>query len=199
MNRCSRRLIAFAAASALAAPVAAQSAAPRFTRERSIQPASAGPQRLAIDTALLGEAEPMTVAFHGGVRVAERGLSDLRLFDGTGAPVPYLLVLPPPHEPVWLFGRVLPVAATEKTSGFEVDLGAPEPIDRMRVDGIPAPFLKRLTLEGSGDREHWTLLSAEASPVALNNLKANAVRRRSQSHSSHNVNILFSIGVGVGP
>ena len=27
---------------------------------------------------------------------------------------------------------------------------------------LPAPFLKRLTLEGSGDREHWTLLSGEA-------------------------------------
>src|SRR5262249_27971904 len=25
----------------------------------------------------------------------------------------------------------------------------------------PAPFLKRLTLEGSGDREHWTMLAAE--------------------------------------
>jgi hypothetical protein len=28
----------------------------------------------------------------------------------------------------------------------------------LRVSGIPAPYLKRLTLEGSGDREHWTML-----------------------------------------
>ena len=35
------------------------------------------------------------------------------------------------------------------------------PVDRIRVEGLPAPFLKRLTLEGSGDRAHWTLLQAE--------------------------------------
>ena len=31
----------------------------------------------------------------------------------------------------------------------------------IRVEGLPAPHLKRLTLEGSGDRERWTMLVAE--------------------------------------
>ena len=31
----------------------------------------------------------------------------------------------------------------------------------IRVQGLPAPHLKRLTLEGSGDRERWTMLVAE--------------------------------------
>ena len=35
------------------------------------------------------------------------------------------------------------------------------PVDMIRVEGLPAPHLKRLTLEGSGDRERWTMLVAE--------------------------------------
>ena len=50
---------------------------------------------------------------------------------------------------------------TERTSGFEADLGELLTVDRFRIDGIEPPFLKRLKLEGSGDREHWTLLVAE--------------------------------------
>src|SRR5262249_39841239 len=61
----------------------------------------------------------------------------------------------------WLPGRILPVAATDKTSGFELDLGAASAVDAIRVEGLPAPFLKRLLLEGSGDRSHWTMLAAE--------------------------------------
>ena len=55
----------------------------------------------------------------------------------------------------------MPLATTEKTSGFEVDFRGANTIDAVRVEGLPAPFLKRLTLEGSGDRERWTLLSGE--------------------------------------
>ncbi len=48
-----------------------------------------------------------------------------------------------------------------KTSGFEIDLGQAIVIDRVRVDGITSPFLKRVRLEGSGDRARWTLLVDE--------------------------------------
>jgi hypothetical protein len=40
-------------------------------------------------------------------------------------------------------------------------LGSAVAVDRLRVSGIPAPFLKRFRLEGSGDRSHWTLLVNE--------------------------------------
>ena len=56
---------------------------------------------------------------------------------------------------------VLAVAATKKTSGFEADLGQAQTVDTIAVDGLPAPFLKRLRLEGSGDRARWTMLVAE--------------------------------------
>src|SRR5205085_7766211 len=45
--------------------------------------------------------------------------------------------------------------------GFEVDFSTARPIDRLVLNGIPAPFLKRFLLEGSGDRSHWTVLVAE--------------------------------------
>ncbi len=58
-------------------------------------------------------------------------------------------------------GSILSVAATKKTSGFEVDFGAAHAVDMVRVEGLPVPHLKRLTLEGSGDRARWTTLVAE--------------------------------------
>ena len=56
---------------------------------------------------------------------------------------------------------------TPKTSGFEIDLGEPITIDRFRIDGLAPPFLKRVRLEGSGDRARWTLLVAEGTVFNL--------------------------------
>lgn len=126
----------------------AQQAPPdRFRFERPIATDGSGPRRLAIDVPLLAGAEP--------------GFRDLRLFDQTGAPVQYLLLQAPSRQPQWNSSTLLPLATTEKTSGFEVDFHGANTIDAVRIEGLPAPFLKRLTLEGSGDRERWTLLSAE--------------------------------------
>ena len=111
-----------------------------------------GPRRLAIDVPLLPAPS----------RPRARVSADfLRLFDRTGRQVPYLLLQSPSRQPQWSTGTLLPLATTEKTSGFEVDFRGANTIDAVRVGGLPAPFLKRLTLEGSGDREHWTLLSGE--------------------------------------
>lgn len=115
---------------------------------RTITPAHAGPNRLDPDVELLAHARP--------------DLGDLRLFDAAGHEVPYLVIAPTSHEPNWQQGRVLPVAATKKTSGFELDLGSVHTIDRIRIEGIATPFLKRAQLEGSGDRTHWTMLAADA-------------------------------------
>ena len=133
---------------------------PRFTFERSAQTQVSGPQRLAVDVTLLSAGSPFRVIQRGETMVADGGLNDLRLFDASGRPVPYLLVQRR-QEPGWYAGRILPVAATKTTSGFEVDFGTASTVDRVRVAGISGPFLKRLTLEGSGDRAHWTLLQGE--------------------------------------
>jgi hypothetical protein len=132
--------------------VAAQSPG-GFGHERPIVTAGPGPYRLAIDVPLLAGAAP--------------GATDLRLFDAANREVAYLLVRPAGADPVWRRGSVLTVAPTKKASGFEADFGEPLRIDRFRIGAVSAPFLKRVMLEGSGDRERWTLLVAEGTVFDL--------------------------------
>lgn len=135
--------------------------APRFRYERTVQVTAGGSNRLDVDVTLLAGGKPFAVSIEGGRRLASGGLEDLRLYDPSRREVPYLLVPPPAAELTWQDARVLPLVRTEKTSGFEADLGDVASVDAIRVSGIRAPFLKRLVLEGSGDRERWTLLAAE--------------------------------------
>ena len=139
----------------------------RFRFERDIVSPGTGPARLPADVPLLAGGRPFTTLrastpIDGETRyVAEGGLADLRLFDSSGREVPYLLVYAPAPQPSWAAAtQVLPLAETRRTSGFEADFGEAAPLDAIRVNGLPAPLLKRLMLEGSGDREHWTMLLA---------------------------------------
>lgn len=113
--------------------------------KRTVTPSAAGPNRLDVDVALLSR--------------ATTDLHDLRIVDAGQREVGYLLVEPAGGDARWLGGHILPVASTKKTSGFELDLGRAEKVDRLRFEGIAAPFLKRARVEGSGDRAHWTLLA----------------------------------------
>lgn len=130
----------------LALPLAAQT----FTWQRKVEPGAAGgPQRLEVDLALLG--------------ASRAGLADLRLKDASGREVPYVLVPPAKGEPAWIRARLLTLAPSKTTSGLELDLGRTVKTSRLRLDGIPAPFLKRFQLEGSGDRQRWTRLVEQGS------------------------------------
>ena len=125
----------------------------RFRFERPVDATGAGPRRLAIDVALLSG--------------AQASLADLRLFDERGGAVPYILLKSPVTQRAWTDGAILPVAATDKTSGFEADFHTTQPIDGIRIIGIPSPFLKRVVLEASGDRQRWTLLAGEGTVFDL--------------------------------
>jgi hypothetical protein len=129
-------------------------APPVFRFERSIVSDGAGPRRLPVDLPLLVGAVPFTRG--------SDGLRDLRLYDANDNEVGYLLVSNPTHEVVYKTTNLLPVASVDtpqkKTSGFEADAGEVVMIDRFRLDGLRRPFLKRIRLEGSGDRQRWTLL-----------------------------------------
>ncbi len=141
----------------------------KFQYERAVIPGGTGPNRLLIDTVLLAggssswqfyneragsEREPMTIA--------TGGLADLRIYDSLNREVPYLMILPPSPEPSWLDGHLSPTAPTKKTSGFQVDLGRSLLMDRLRLTGLVAPFVKRCTLEASNDAYHWTRLRDDA-------------------------------------
>lgn len=164
-----RVLVRAIATSALAAAtVAAQgSANARFQFERTAEVTSAGAQRLEIDAALLAGSRPFTVASRGDRWIASGGLGDLRLFSAANVEIPFLLVAPAGDVPSYITGRVLPIAATEKRSGFEADLESIALIDAIDLGRIPGPFLKRFMLEGSGDRERWTQLVAEGTAFHL--------------------------------
>lgn len=154
------RLAPVVAALLIAAPAAQQTPAEvAFRFERPVQTGGAGPRRLPIDVTLLTGSDALQD------RPRSARVTDLRLFDPAGREVQYLLVSNPPEEPTWRVAATLPVAPvetpTQKTSGYEVDLGQPITIDRFRVDGLVPPYLKRVRLEGSGDRTRWTLLVGE--------------------------------------
>lgn len=153
-----------------------------FRFERPIVVTAGGPHRLAIDVPLLLGGTPFHVSSTSRagadgldrdvVSTANGGVTDLRLFDGSGKEVPYLLVPNPRVEPTWRAAiAILPVAPVEtenaKTSGFEADLGRPFRIDRFRIDGLAPPYLKRIRLEGSGDRTRWTVLVGEGTVFDL--------------------------------
>jgi hypothetical protein len=153
--------LAFAAGAAIEAR---QSGVDRFRYERAVVTAGTGPQRLAIDVPLLAGAAPVPSSGpddQSRRAAGGRALADLRLFGENDAPVPYLLVYPPARTPEWIRARLLALARTEKTSGFEADLESVVRVDAIHVGGLRAPYHKRLVLEGSGDRRRWTLLAGE--------------------------------------
>jgi hypothetical protein len=163
-----RRAVLAGAAVLAAAGLLRAAASPSFRYERRAVIDAPGPHGLPVDVSLLTGSLPFRVETHAGPdgtvrRRARGGLRDLRLYDAQGREVPYLLVEPPLPAPEWRrAATVLPIPATKKESGFEADLGGAPTVDRLRVLGLPAPFLKRLALDGSGDRRRWTRLAAEA-------------------------------------
>jgi hypothetical protein len=116
--------------------------------ERTVAPGGPGGNRLEVDVDLLAG--------------AENNLRDLRFTSAAGEEIPYLLLDQPAADRKWKDGKILPLRRTKSSSGFEVDLGELIRIDRVRFEGLPAPFLKRVRIEAGGDRSRWTLLHEQA-------------------------------------
>ncbi len=171
------RQVVVAAVVGLMAAIAAAGEG-HFRYERAVVPAASGPNRLDIDVPLLIGGKPLRYSASrrdsGPYLTFAGGLEDLRLYDPAGREVGYLLIGPPEPTEQWRKGDVLPIVSTEEESGFEVDLGGVLRINSVRVSGIPAPFLKRVRLEGSGDRVHWSVLVAAGT---LFDLPADTLRR----------------------
>ena len=162
------------AALMLLAAVAAADAQPAspgsFRHERTVTVTASGPQRLDLDAAVLAgtqavSSRQITMPMR---RLVSQGPADLRLYTEAGVEVPFLFVPPPFEGQRVIDGAILAIAATKTTSGFEVDFQEVVPsLTGVTLDGIPAPFLKRFRLEGSGDRVHWTLLIDEGTAFDL--------------------------------
>jgi hypothetical protein len=155
--------LALALACVTAVTLTAQgSSGTRFQHERLAEAVANGSQRLNVDVALLAGSQPFAVEDRGNRWIARRGLGDLRLFDQHNDEIPYLLIEPSPDQPAFGSYATLTIPPVEKpdnkTSGFEVDARSVKTMDGIVLSSIPAPFLKRFRLEGSGDRERWTEL-----------------------------------------
>jgi hypothetical protein len=141
----------------------------KFRHERTILPGGQGPNRLLINVELLAGSSSvwqLTRQIAGSERepitIATGGLNDLRIYDSLNHETPYLLIMPPMPESKWLEGKLAPSALTKKSSGFQLDLGRSFLTDRLRLKGIPAPYVKRCILEASNDAHHWTTLRSDA-------------------------------------
>lgn len=114
-----------------------------------VEPSGRGPQRLDVPPAFLSAS-------------ARGDLDDLRLFDGSGREVPYLIVRPPAPEPEWAEpDRILPIPTTKTYSGFEVDLGEPYEVAGLEVHFSRHGFVKKVRVDASGDRQRWATVLAD--------------------------------------
>ncbi len=145
---------------ALLLAASAASAGGAFRYEREVAPAGPGANRLDVDLLLLSG--------------SASDLRDLRLFGASGNEIAYLVVAPQPSIARWVGGTRLDTVPTRRSSGFEIDLGSVILVDALRFEGIAAPFLKHVTIEGSGDRTRWSLLS----DTTLFDLPSDNLRRR---------------------
>ncbi|HUQ87005.1 MAG TPA: DUF3999 family protein [Vicinamibacterales bacterium] len=164
--------IALAMAAAGTVTLVAQgSPGSRFQYQRVAEAVTAGSQRLDVDVSLLTGSQPFAVEDRGNRWMARRGLGDLRLFDQNNIEIPYLLIEPSPDQPGFGSYPTLNIPSVEKTdnksSGFEVDTRSVRKVDAILLESIPAPFLKRFRLEGSGDRQRWTELVHEGTAFNL--------------------------------
>jgi hypothetical protein len=128
---------------------------------RTVRPGAVGPNRLPVDLPLLVGGSPLDPE-GSTAGVARAGLGELRLHDAAGHEVPYLIVWPTRSPATaWESARVVPVSPGKDTNGFEADLGRVLTVDRVEISRLPERFLKRVRLEGSGDRVRWTMLVGE--------------------------------------
>ena len=166
-----RAALTVAALLGAAAAAGAQPASPDgFRHERTVTVRAPGAQRLDIDAVMLAGTQAVTTTQQALPvrRLVREGPPDLRLYTQAGVEVPFLFVPPPLDEQRAIDGSVLPIAATKTTSGFDVDFHEVIPsLNGVTLEGIPAPFLKRFRLEGSGDRVRWTVLVNEGTAFDL--------------------------------
>lgn len=158
---------------AIGTATSADAAGSSFRYERTIVPATSGPQLIHPDAALLAGARTVRYAGDQAGGVIAGGLEDLRLFDAEEREIEYLLLAPRQGREQWKRGRIRAIAATKQTSGFEVDFGRRLQVDQLKLEGFAPPFMKRARLEGSSDATRWVLLA----DATLFDLPDEALRR----------------------
>ncbi len=94
------------------------------------------------------------------------GLEDLRILDGAGAEVPYVIERPVPPAGAAREAKSFQAALTPTATILTMETGLLEPLDGVTLEPTASNFIKAARVEGSADGKTWQTL-AQGAPVFL--------------------------------
>ncbi len=95
---------------------------------------------------------------------ARPGLEDLRLYDDSGAEVPYYIERPVAVNRTHLAAKSFQVALGSSATVITIETGVDRPVDSLTLESPAGNFLKSIVLEGSADGKRWQTL-ARGQPI----------------------------------
>ena len=113
--------------------------------------------------------QPLDIATPGLVKfslpvetldAARPGLEDLRIYDGEGREVAYLIERPISPPPVMQAAKDFRFRLQPPNTILEITTGVAQPIDALTLESTAPAFVKAVSVEGSVDRQHWQSISS---------------------------------------
>ncbi len=95
---------------------------------------------------------------------ARPALEDLRLYDGAGNEVPYLIERPAPAAKAVQAAKSFQVSLNASTTVITLETGMAQPLDGVRLESPAMDFIKAVLVESSEDGTHWQS-SAQGQPI----------------------------------
>ena len=108
--------------------------------------------------------QPLDIATPGLVKfslpvetldAARPGLEDLRIYDGAGREVAYLIERPTSPPPVLQAAKDFRFRLEPPNTILEITTGLVQPIDALTLESAAPSFVKAVSVEGSPDHQHW--------------------------------------------
>jgi hypothetical protein len=92
------------------------------------------------------------------------GLEDLRLYDGAGQEIPYLIERPAPGAGMAQAAKSFRLALNPDNTVITIETGLAQPLDAVTLESPADDFIKAVRVESSEDGEGWQLL-AQGQPI----------------------------------
>ncbi|MGC9944407.1 MAG: DUF3999 family protein [Verrucomicrobiota bacterium] len=131
-------------------PAAAANLPSDWRHEQSFDVSNAGLVKISLPVETLDAARP--------------ALEDLRLYDGAGTEVPYLIERPAPAAKVVQAAKSFQVSLNADTTIITLETGLAQPLDGVTLESPARNFIKAVRVESSDDGQHWQIL-AEGQPI----------------------------------
>jgi hypothetical protein len=140
------RLVAFMAGlSAAAAPLPSD-----WQRAQTFDVSTAGLVKISLPVETLDSARP--------------ALKDLRLYDGAGGEIPYVIERPAPAPKIARAAKSFHVSLNPDTTVITLETGMSQPLDGVTLETPANNFIKAVRVESSEDGQRWQTL-AQGQPV----------------------------------